>query len=80
MGILGNQRLKTYCYCSSQVVEIGPVDTSDLVIKYNGIEFTPCSEWMGLFIKTQSLQKGILIVIPLVNLVLSILLECIYVI
>jgi hypothetical protein len=70
------KKIKTYCYCYKQFISIGPVDITNLVLTSNGNTFPPCKDWLDLYIKSESLKYGIIILIPLVNFILSVILEC----
>jgi hypothetical protein len=58
----------TYCYCKDNLINLGFEKTQDITI---GLEVKPCDKWVYLYIKSQSSMIGIIILIPVLNVILS---------
>jgi hypothetical protein len=71
------KRVKTYCYCFQQFKELG-LGVYSVSISFNGKSFIPCNDWLNLYVQSESLRYGVIVLIPLVNFILSIFLECIF--
>jgi hypothetical protein len=72
-----NQKVKTFCYCAAKLLDIGPMKALDLEISYNGNNFLPCHGNISTYLQAESLKYLVIILIPVINLVLSLFLECI---
>ena len=64
-------KIMTYCYCKNCLYVNGTSATQNL---YIGNVYL-CKDWMNLYLQTNSLNIGIIIVIPLVNSILVIILR-----
>jgi len=76
-----NQNIKngtkylTYCYCLDKLIEEGPLEITQTQITLNSKTITPCESWFDSFLKFNSVNLAIVIVIPIVNSILVIFLR-----
>jgi hypothetical protein len=75
-SLTNTEKIKTYCYCFNEFIKKGPLDVSNVSITYNGKTFTPCDQWVKLYLQSESLRYGVIVLIPIVNFILSVFLEC----
>ena len=69
--ILMRSKVKTSCFCRDTLYSKGYSGTQD--ISLDGTT-KPCSQWVTMYIYSQSLMIGTLILVPMVNIILSIVL------
>lgn len=69
--IANRDKYLTYCFCRDNLINLGFDGTQELEL---GIGVKPCGTWLDLYIKSQSLMVGTIILVPFVNVILSIIL------
>jgi hypothetical protein len=69
-SILARQKVKTYCFCRNNLIKKGIPNTQEVIL--NGV--TICADWVDKYLYTKSLVIGTFILVPLVNVILSVLL------
>jgi hypothetical protein len=60
-------KAKINCYCKNKTYELGLIEMPTYEVSFQGKSIKPCEEWFNSFLSFQSLQIGIIIVIPLIN-------------
>lgn len=68
-------KVKTYCYCQSYMFSNGITKTQTFGITGSTGSKTPCYDWVEKYIYSQSLMVATFILVPFINVVLSILLR-----
>ncbi len=76
-GVESNNRVVTHCFCMEKLVETKDIEqVRNFNLTINDQPFFACKEWMGLYLISKSLKIGIVVVVPIINIVLSITLNC----
>ncbi len=68
------EKVYTYCFCYGKLISEGYTNTTDYKLSIDQ-SITPCKDWISYFIKFNSINGAIVIVIPLVNSLLIILMR-----
>lgn len=64
-----NSRVKLYCFCYENLLSDGYGDTKNIVL--DGTDILPCKDWIEVWLKYESLNTAIIILVPTVNIVLT---------
>lgn len=67
--ITSRSKVKTYCFCQSLFYSQGFSVTQTWNLDNQGVY--PCKTWIDLWIKNQSFNTGVIILVPTVNVLLS---------
>lgn len=74
-SIKSSTKYLTYCHCLEIFVSKGPLFISKYSIEFSNTNIKPCVEWFNNFIKYNSINLAVIIVIPLINSILVIILR-----
>jgi len=77
-GVQANNRIVTHCFCLKTLISEQIVGVENIVVYLDGKNIYACKEWLDLWLKSQSLKIGIIVLVPIINILLSLALECIY--
>jgi len=75
VNIKNGTKYLTYCYCLDKLINEGPLYISTTEIKINSNSILPCQSWFESFIKYNSVNLAVVIVIPIVNSIVVIILR-----
>jgi hypothetical protein len=73
-------RVYTNCFCRNLLIQKGVPETKNITILYykqnskTQISYKPCDNWVDIYLYSQSLMIGTFMLVPFVNVILSILL------
>jgi hypothetical protein len=68
-------KVKTACFCQHYLATEGISKTQDFTFTLEGKSYFVCSDWMDSWIKYQGASTGVIILVPFVNIILSIILR-----
>ena len=74
-SIVIRSKVKTFCYCLDTLINYGITKTKEITL--DGIDGGKklCDDWVDKYFYSQSLMIGTFILVPMVNVILSILLR-----
>jgi len=78
-GVEKNNRVVTHCFCLETFITKQIDGVKNVVVEINGQKIYACNEWLELWLKSEGLKIGIVILVPIINIVLSLALECNYI-
>jgi hypothetical protein len=70
-------KVKASCFCQKYLIDNGIFNTQSYSIQYENRDYLLCSDWMNSWIKYQGASTAVIVIIPVVNLILSFILQCI---
>lgn len=74
-NIKNGTKYLTYCYCNEKLMTNGPMEISNTMITESNKTILPCKSWFESYLKYNSVNIAIVIVIPIVNSLLVIVLR-----
>jgi len=75
-GVTKNNRIVANCFCMDLLISKQIAGVQDFSMIVNNVKIYPCIEWLNLWLQSQSLKIGIIVLVPIINIILSIALEC----
>ncbi len=68
----------THCVCFQKLIDEGldGINSYNVALNKNNEIIYPCKDWIKLYLQYESLKTGIIIIVPVINVVISIALEC----
>ena len=74
--ISNKDRIILNCFCLNYLIDKGVSGLKNYKIDLDSKSYNPCESWLDLWLKSQFLKILVIVIVPVINIFLSIFLEC----